>query len=125
MFKHMLLYILRVTYKELPLVSVENSTIDFVAYLLLPPASIGRRCRTPGLSRPSPTSTQFSLQTAALCFAPGSLRPHAKPRGAPTPHSHRHPKANKMNTCQTSVKKCWGQFSLHILTVHLYFTFYS
>lgn len=76
----------------------------FIAYLLLPPASTVHQCRTPGLSHLSPTSARSPLRTASLCFAPGSLHHRAKPHGAPTPHSSRHPTSNRINDWTTILK---------------------
>lgn len=69
----------------------------FGAYLLLPPASTERQCRTPGPSLLSPTSAQSLPHKVSLCFAPGSSHRRAKPHGVPTPRSSHHPTINQTN----------------------------
>lgn len=66
------------------------------SYLLLPPASTGHRCRTPGPNHLSPTSVQSPLHTTSLYSVPGLLHHRAKLHAAPTPHSSHHPKTHKI-----------------------------
>lgn len=93
----------------------------FIAYLLLPPASTVHQCRTPGLSHLSPTSARSPLHIASLCFAPGSLHHRAKPHGAPTPHSSRHPTTNRINDWQTILRVI--QLGLYQRFNHRYYRF--